>query len=254
MLWKTPRTRSRCATNTEAAVVAATRTALSTEDVHQRMNVLTNLHGVAFPTASVLLHFAHWDRYPILDFRALWSLGVDEPPAAYTFEFWAAYTRECRSLAEAAGVSMRTLDRALWQYSKEHQPPGSAAPPPTTSAGSGLHGKVQDHSGSTIRPDVYTRLIGAARACTTLSYSALPGGRGHIGRYLDAIADHEAANGRPPLTAVVVQKATGLPGVGMAITLARVRYSKPNEDPLRAWRRALAEVCEYWQNSPGVRG
>jgi hypothetical protein len=32
------------------------------------------------------------------------------------------YTRECRSLATAAGVLMRTLDRALWQYSKEHQP------------------------------------------------------------------------------------------------------------------------------------
>jgi hypothetical protein len=78
---------------------------------------------VAFPTASVLLHFAHRDRFPILDFRALWSLGIDEPPTAYTFEFWSAYTRECRSLAEAAEVSMRTLDRALWQYSKEQQVP-----------------------------------------------------------------------------------------------------------------------------------
>jgi hypothetical protein len=39
----------------------------------------------------------------------------------------------------------------------------------------------------------------------------------------------------------------------MAITLARVGYSKPNEDPLGAWRRALAEVFDYWNNGPGVR-
>jgi hypothetical protein len=72
------------------------------------------------PTASVLLHLAR-QTYPIIDYRALWSLGIDPPPAYYSFEFWWKYTRACRSLADEAGVSMRTLDRALWQYSKELQ-------------------------------------------------------------------------------------------------------------------------------------
>ena len=63
---------------------------------------------------------AHRDPYPILDYRALWTLGVEKPPA-YHFDLWSAYTQYCRELAREIGVSMRDLDRALWQYSKENQ-------------------------------------------------------------------------------------------------------------------------------------
>ena len=78
------------------------------------------LDGVNWPTASVLLHFGARDPYPILDFRALWSLQVSVPKQ-YGFEFWWAYSECCRVLAKKHKVSMRTLDRALWQYSKEKQ-------------------------------------------------------------------------------------------------------------------------------------
>jgi len=77
------------------------------------------LSGVGWPMASVILHWCHADPYPILDFRALWSLGLDPLPP-YDFDLWRAYTGHCRGLA-AAGVTMRDLDRALWQYSKEKQ-------------------------------------------------------------------------------------------------------------------------------------
>jgi hypothetical protein len=53
--------------------------------------------------------------------RALWSLGFETPPSYYSFEFWQRYVAHCRELATTAGVDMRTLDRALWQYSAEHQ-------------------------------------------------------------------------------------------------------------------------------------
>ena len=33
--------------------------------------------------------------------------------------FWLEYLEACRALAGRAGVSIRTLDKALWQYSKE---------------------------------------------------------------------------------------------------------------------------------------
>ena len=97
-------------------------TGAPTPDERQRIEALTRLHGVDYPTASVLLHLAHRDSYPIIDFRALWSLGVETPPTAYFFTYWWAYTQACRSLAKDAGVRMRTLDRALWQYSKERRP------------------------------------------------------------------------------------------------------------------------------------
>ena len=120
--WKTPRSQSRCARNESATVRSRTRQALTTYDERLRIEALTQLHGVDKATASVLLHLAHRDPYPIIDFRALWSLGIEEPPASYSFAFWSAYVTACRELAAAAHVRMRTLDRALWQYSKEHQP------------------------------------------------------------------------------------------------------------------------------------
>ena len=38
--------------------------------------------------ASVLLHFARWDHYPILDCRALWSLKVDSRNAMISSSGW----------------------------------------------------------------------------------------------------------------------------------------------------------------------
>jgi hypothetical protein len=118
--WKTPRSRRLVAGNDAGFVEAVTRTALSTPNERLRIEVLMLLNGVSWPTASVILHFAHGDRYPILDYRAVWTVGVDGAPA-YDFPFWAAYTELCRRIADAQGLTMRELDRALWQFSKENQ-------------------------------------------------------------------------------------------------------------------------------------
>ena len=120
--WKSPRSQSRCASNSEDYIKAVTHTALATTNEQLRIEVFTLLRGVSWPTASVILHFVHEDPYPIMDVRALWSLGVRTPPREYTFDFWHGYTRFCRWLAAQSNVTMRTLDRALWQYSKEKAP------------------------------------------------------------------------------------------------------------------------------------
>jgi hypothetical protein len=120
--WKSPRIRGYCEDNDEAFVQDVTRTALSTFSERLRIEVLTLLRGVSWPMASVLLHFGHRDPYPILDYRSLWSLSTPVP-SYYDFPFWWDFTQACRQLAWDAGVSMRVLDRALWQYSKEQQPP-----------------------------------------------------------------------------------------------------------------------------------
>jgi hypothetical protein len=121
--WKSPRTQPQCAENPEDFIREITRLALSTPNERLRIESLTLLKGVSWPTASAILHFASKDSYPILDFRALWSLGVDKPPP-YNFSVWFSYTKYCRTLARKNKVDMRTLDRALWQYSKDNQPPG----------------------------------------------------------------------------------------------------------------------------------
>jgi hypothetical protein len=89
--WKTPRTRSLVALNDE-------RTVRTT-------------------TASALLHAADPDRWPLIDWRALESLGTTAR-AEYSVDLWLAYMRACRALAVRHGVDGRTLDRALWMYSK----------------------------------------------------------------------------------------------------------------------------------------
>jgi hypothetical protein len=128
--WKSARNQKWQAENAEEFIRTVTETALSTPNEKLRIEVLTLLRGVDWPVASVLLHFGSKDKYPILDYRALWSLSVDVPEQTYgfyNFSLWQKYTDFCRSLAQNCGVSMRTLDRALWQYSGENQPPKKSA-------------------------------------------------------------------------------------------------------------------------------
>lgn len=44
-----------------------------------RIESLTILDGVSWPTVSAILHLFHKDPNPILDYRALWSVGVEVP-------------------------------------------------------------------------------------------------------------------------------------------------------------------------------
>jgi hypothetical protein len=116
--WKTARSRPKVAANREATVVAATSTAFAAVDEAIRIGALLELEGVGVPTASTLLYCAFPDDYPILDVRALDSLGV-KPRSQYPISFWLGYLATCRELARRNRVSLRTLDKALWRFSKE---------------------------------------------------------------------------------------------------------------------------------------
>jgi hypothetical protein len=115
---KTVRSRSKVSSNPGATVIETTGRAFAAEDEAIRMGALLELEGVGVPTASTLLYCAFPSDYPILDVRALESLGV-KPRSQYPLGFWLGYLRACRELAERHAVTLRTLDKALWQYSKE---------------------------------------------------------------------------------------------------------------------------------------
>jgi hypothetical protein len=119
--WKSPRIVRHLEKNSEDLIREVTGASLSATGEILRIGTLTLLQGVGWPVASAILHLCHTDPYPILDFRALWSLECDTP-ACYTFPFWWSYTQACRRLAKKTRLSMRQLDRGLWQYSKENQP------------------------------------------------------------------------------------------------------------------------------------
>ena len=118
--WKTPRSQSRCRQNTADEIRILSQAVLATKDEALKMDLLRLLQGVEWPTASTLLHFCDRRPYPILDYRALWSLGYSRPPH-YTMPFWLSYVAYARELARSTGHSIRTVDRALWQHSKARQ-------------------------------------------------------------------------------------------------------------------------------------
>ena len=105
--------------NSDAIIEDKTRAALcpyTTE--YDRINGLRCLGGVDWATASAILHWFHRDPYPIWDRPALETIQFDKNQYKNDFERWDAYVSFCRDIAEQKRVNMRTLDRALWQFSK----------------------------------------------------------------------------------------------------------------------------------------
>ena len=120
--WKTRRrVHKHYKKNPPEFIKEVTKLIFSTKNERLRIEMLTLLDGISWPVASAILHFIFPKRYPILDFRAIYSLSEDVPNK-YTYNFWQDYCNCCRRLARDNNISLRTLDRALWRYSKVYQP------------------------------------------------------------------------------------------------------------------------------------
>ncbi len=65
---------------------------------------VTEAIGHMTPSRTVsILHFFHQEPYPILDYRALWSVSL-EKQQLYGFNFWWLYVQFCRDLAERTHI------------------------------------------------------------------------------------------------------------------------------------------------------
>ena len=113
--WRGGRTRQLVADNTEEEVREISSVSFAAKTERLRIGALLALRGVQWPIASVILHFAFPDRYPILDVRAMNTVGGS---TLYTFGKWIEYVTLCRRKAAEFDVSMRVLDRALWAHDK----------------------------------------------------------------------------------------------------------------------------------------
>jgi len=65
--WKTPRSKPYCESNEASLIQEVSALAMTTGSERIRIQIWTLLAGVKWPTASVFLHFAFPDSYPILD-------------------------------------------------------------------------------------------------------------------------------------------------------------------------------------------
>lgn len=90
------------------------------------VRALLELHGVDLSVASAILAAIFPERYTVLDFRALEALGH----ARHDVHFYEEYLAFCKRLAESnivkpqdelpAPTPLRTLDRALWEWSRKY--------------------------------------------------------------------------------------------------------------------------------------
>ncbi|WP_155253213.1 hypothetical protein [Bradyrhizobium japonicum] len=120
--WKTRgRGRSRPARNSDVEIRDALDLAMAARTERSAIAVLSGLVGVDVPVASAVMTAIDPARYTILDFRALWSLGVEQNSPYYPIPYFLDYLTTCRQIAAETGTSLRDLDRALWGYSKRNQ-------------------------------------------------------------------------------------------------------------------------------------
>lgn len=119
-VWKSPRTIRHYKNNNNETIREATKKSFTSKDEKEKIEILLALNGVGFPVASAILHFAFPNKYSILDFRAIWSLCWRQP-TYYNFAFWQKYCERLKSLSKQLKLPIRTIDKALWEYSKENQ-------------------------------------------------------------------------------------------------------------------------------------
>ncbi len=115
--WKGGAVRRLCEKNFAEDVQEISAASFSARSEQLRVGALLALHGVNWPMASVILHFV-FETYPILDFRSMRTIGGS---TSYNYANWRDYTDLCREVANKYGVSMRALDKALWQFDKQSQ-------------------------------------------------------------------------------------------------------------------------------------
>jgi hypothetical protein len=119
MTWKSPRRVALLDKNTDDHISDALKSAAGPNTPKNAVTTLIALHGVGIPMASAILTALNPEQYTVLDYHALASLGFSNWPD--TVAFYVQYLEACRGLAAGCGVSLRNLDRALYQRDKEKE-------------------------------------------------------------------------------------------------------------------------------------
>jgi hypothetical protein len=116
--WKTRgRGRNRLKKNSDIEIEDALQTCKSVKTERAAVAVLRGLNGVDVPVASAILTVIDPKRYTVIDFRALEALN--QAMANPSVDYYLRYLCVCRKIAQKNKTSLRKLDRALWQWSKE---------------------------------------------------------------------------------------------------------------------------------------
>lgn len=125
--WKSERAVLVLISNSEEKIRKALAVAAIPETpLKDAVAALTALRGIDLPLASAILTAIFPERYTVMDYRDLDTLGQPRHDIA----FYEQYLEFCRQLAGHASLQpqqdlpaptpLRSLERALWQWSKIH--------------------------------------------------------------------------------------------------------------------------------------
>ena len=117
--WKRHTLPSQMVNNPVGHVEKITAAAFRPGDDWEKLEKLIDIDGVGQPVASAILHLYDPERYPIFDPHALYSIRIKKKDVEGDKKFWKEYVKFCREKADCHDVCMRTLDRALYKFSKE---------------------------------------------------------------------------------------------------------------------------------------
>lgn len=127
--WKSARPKPYLEANSDEDIRDLTRLAfVASERLGYR--ILDLLSGVNVPMASALLTVWAPDRFTVIDYRALETLRAHEE-LGDEYPSYPDYLALCRGIAARVDCDLRTLDRALWTWSREkgtEEPPDDADP------------------------------------------------------------------------------------------------------------------------------
>jgi hypothetical protein len=114
--WKASRAKGRVQLNSPEDVKEALKAVVDGLGDRAAVAILTGLNGVRLPMSSAILTAIFPDRFTVIDIRALEALGTRR--ADLSASYYLAYLGYCRHLALQYNISLRDVDRALWQSSK----------------------------------------------------------------------------------------------------------------------------------------
>jgi hypothetical protein len=109
--------------NSDEAVANVLRATIDAIDKHgdteRAFRELQSLKGIGLPVASAILTAVFPDRFTIIDIMAFRALGAPEG-IPLSVPLYLRYLAFCGQQAERLGISLRDMDRALWQWGHDH--------------------------------------------------------------------------------------------------------------------------------------
>jgi len=115
--WKSQRSATYMKRNSNDDIEDITRLAMGAPE-RLRHRILDLLKGVGTGMASALLAVADPDAFTVIDYRAIETLQ-QHGELGSEWPSYGHYRQRCRQIADQLDTDLRTLDRALWQWSKE---------------------------------------------------------------------------------------------------------------------------------------